>query len=289
VQGDDEVRSLASEFNHMCGRLEAAQESLLAEAEKRRQAEARLRKAERLASVGRLAAGLAHEIGTPLNVISGRAESLQRTATPDSSTERHLRAITSQIERIVRIVRDMLNFARSEQPRRAPIQMAHVIQRILELLEPRFEQGGIAVSTAFAEDLPDLAADADQLHQVFLNLVLNAADAMPDGGRLEIRAEEQLARHHPGDPVRRTVGVTVADTGTGIAPEHRDRIFDPFFTTKDVGRGTGLGLSVSYGIVEEHGGWFEVDSTPGGTRITVVLPLDPHEAPAPEPAAAEAR
>jgi signal transduction histidine kinase len=290
VQGDDEVCSLAREFNHMCGRLEAAQQSLLAEADRRRQAEARLRTAERLASVGRLAAGLAHEIGTPLNVISGRAESLQRAATPDSTTERHLRVIATQIDRIVRIVRDMLNFARSEQPRRAPIQIAQVIRRVLELMEPRFEQGSVTVRTAFGDALPDLPADADQLHQVFLNLFLNAVDAMPDGGRLTIRAEQQLARHHAHDPQRPTLAVTVADTGSGIPLEHRDRIFDPFFTTKDVGRGTGLGLSVSHGIVEEHDGWFEVDSAPDrGTQITVFLPLDPREAAAPEPAVAEAQ
>ncbi len=289
VHGDDEIRSLAQEFNQMCGRLEDAQQSLLAEAERRRQAEVRMRNAERLASVGRLAAGLAHEIGTPLNVISGRAESLQRAATPDSTTERHLRVIATQIDRIVRIVRDMLNFARSEQPRRAPMHVDQVIRRVLELMEPRFEHCGVTVHTSLSDAVPDLPADADQIYQVFLNLILNAVDAMPDGGRLEIRAEERLARHHPADPPRPTVAVSVADTGTGILPEHRNRIFDPFFTTKDVGRGTGLGLSVSYGIVEEHDGWFDVDSAPGrGTRITVFLPLDPHEAASPEPAAAEA-
>ncbi len=276
VRRRDEFGRLAQEFNIMCERLEAAQRSLLAEQEERRRAEAELRNAERLASLGRLAAGLAHEIGTPLNVIGGRAEALLRKLNGSEVAEKGLRIITAQIDRIARIVRGMLDFARAREPRLAPTEVPIVIDRVLDLLEHRIEECGVKVEPDLPRELPLVIADADQLHQVFLNLATNALDAMPGGGTLLIRAEQ--VRRAPCDregPERPFLAIAFEDTGTGIPRENLGRVFDPFFSTKDIGKGTGLGLSVSYGIVREHGGFIDIDSEPDrGARVRVYLPLD---------------
>jgi signal transduction histidine kinase len=282
----DEFGELGREFEGMVTQLEDARRSLLAEQEERRRVEEHLRRSERLASVGRLAAGLAHEIGTPLNVIGGRAEALQRRLAGNEATGRSLAIITAQIERISRIVRSLLDFARGSTPRLAPTSVADIVRGVLDLMEHRIDHGGIQVSLEVEPDLPRVRADADQLQQVFLNLASNALDAMPDGGSLKIRAARAPAPPPlagalaidgaPGaNPPAGFVAISVVDTGTGIRTEHQGRVFDPFFTTKDVGQGTGLGLSVSYGIVRDHGGAIELDSLPGaGSRFTVYLPVD---------------
>lgn len=274
IRAEDEFGWLSREFNGMCERLELTRHSLLVEQERRRDVELHLRNAERLASVGRLAAGLAHEIGTPLNVIGGRAQSALRSITGNVALEKNLSTISVQTERIVRIVRDMLDFARMRPPRRSRTNLVAVLDKVLNLLEQQFEARRVRVDFDRTDQPPSLVADSDQLEQVFLNLVLNALDAMPNGGDLKITSRTEMLVHprrqglpHP------CVAVSVSDTGIGIRPEDRDHVFDPFFTTKEAGQGTGLGLSVSYGIIEEHAGWFELDSEIGrGTRITVVLP-----------------
>ncbi len=275
IQRADELGRLAAEFNVMCDRLEGAQATLEQARAERQRIEERLREAERLAGIGRFAAGLAHEIGTPLNVIRGRAESLARRAGPDSPLAASLGVIVQQSDRVSRIVRNVLDFARAWDLRLAPVGLAELLRRTGELVRDRCEAQGIALEIAVAPDLPDVAADADRLQQVFLNLAVNAVDAMPRGGRLVLGAATREARPPEGaaGPVP-CAEVVIADDGDGIAPEHLARVFDPFFTTKEVGRGTGLGLSIAYGIVREHGGWLELDSAPGhGTRARVLLPL----------------
>lgn len=276
VRGDDELGRLALEFNRMCERLEAAQRSLEAEQAKRQQVEGRLRNAERLAGLGRLAAGLAHEIGTPLNVISGHTDLLLRRLAGDERAVGSLKAISAKSERIVRVVRDMLDFARMKPPRRAPAHVGDVVRAALGVATDQLQRDRIRMLVEVPEVLPAVLADADQLQQVFLNLVMNAQDAMPGGGTLRIAAGERALPHpRRGGGLRRCLVVTFEDTGTGIPAEHREQVFDPFFTTKEPGRGMGLGLAVSYGIVEEHGGWLDLESQPGqGTRVTVCLPIE---------------
>jgi len=280
VSGEDELAMLAREFNSMCERLETARRSLQSEQEQRRDVEDRLRSAERLAGLGRLAAGLAHEIGTPLNVISGRAEALQRSVAGQQPADRHVRIIATQIDRIARTVRDMLDFARMKAPQRVETDVVQVLGSVLELIEGPLAARNVRVVLAKDGDLPRLVADPNQLQQVFLNVVTNAMDAMTSGGELGIRVATRVAPHpEDGGPSRRWIAVRFEDTGTGIPLEDRAHVFDPFFTTKDVGRGTGLGLSVSYGIVREHGGWFDLDSETGhGTRLTVFLPIEDSQA-----------
>lgn len=274
VDGDDEFAWLSREFNGMCERLESTRANLLREQEQRREIEAELRHAERLAGLGRLAAGLAHEIGTPLNVILGRAESLQRAGAAGETANRSLGIIVSQSERIARIVRDMLDFARMKPRRHVLTDVTTCLRTTLELVDRRCEAQGVTVQLESGAALPQVSGDPDQLQQVFLNLASNALDAMPGGGTLRLHAEARTATNpeRPGPPSRCLV-VQVADSGAGIAPEDLRRVFDPFYTTKEAGRGTGLGLSVAYGIVEEHGGWIEVRSEPAaGTTFTVFLP-----------------
>ena len=289
----DEFGQLASEFDGMVDRLEEARRSLLAEQEERRRAEAGLRQAERLASVGRLAAGLAHEIGTPLNVIGGRAEALLRRLQGHGEAERSLGIISAQIDRISRIVRGMLDFARGSAAHLSPTDLTQVVRHVLDLVEHRLKKSDVRAEVEIEPGLPLVRADEDQLHQVLLNLLTNALDAMPSGGGLWIglcRAGSARARRPLPPSLRGAAGefilLWVEDSGCGIPPAQVERIFDPFFTTKDVGQGTGLGLSVAYGIVRDHGGAIEVESQPGsGTRFTIVLPIDgPRTAPGTRPA-----
>ncbi|MFN8587420.1 MAG: ATP-binding protein [Candidatus Eisenbacteria bacterium] len=273
VRGEDEFARLSREFNGMCERLEQAHERIVREQAQRRDVEEQLRQAERLAGLGRLSAGLAHEIGTPLNVILGRAESLQRSLPDGDPGARHLGIIVSQSERIARIVRDMLDFARMKPRRHVELAPAAIVRTTVELIERRADEQHVTVRVHEESDAPVLG-DPDQLQQVFLNLASNALDAMPDGGRLDVTVRVETAAPHdaPGAS-RRCVTVAMRDTGCGLEPEALSRVFDPFYTTKEAGRGTGLGLSVAYGIIEEHGGWFDVESTPGqGATFHVRLP-----------------
>jgi PAS domain S-box-containing protein len=224
----------------------------------------RLRQTERLAELGTLASGMAHEIGTPMNVILGRAEHLlQRT--DDERTRKGLEIIIGQVERITRIMNQLLTFARRRPMDRRPIDVRRTIVDTLDVLYERIQKNGIAVDTVFPETLPPAVADPDQISQVLLNLLVNAIHAMPDGGTLRLT----LSRRD------RHLALAVADTGHGIPKDVLPKVFNPFFTTKEVGKGTGLGLTVVHGIITEHGGTIEVESEPGrGTTFTLTLPIE---------------
>ena len=270
----DEFDRLAEEFSAMCDRLDAAQRSLLEEQEERQRIETNLRNTARLASLGELAAGLAHEIGTPLGVIAGRAEVLQRRLAGNEQAEQGLGIVLEQIDRISRIVRSMLDFAKVRELHLAEVDVAAVLGRTLEFVGHRLEDHGIVSEITLAGTIPRVRADAENLQEVFLNLLLNAADAMPQGGSMHVRLEPVRQTHPERGDALDAVRIEFRDTGTGIAPHHIERVFDPFFTTKEVGRGTGLGLSISYGVVREHGGWMEVESRVAeGTTIRVFLPI----------------
>jgi signal transduction histidine kinase len=222
-----------------------------------------LRQTERLAELGTLASGMAHEIGTPMNVILGRAEYLMQR-TQEETTKKGLETIVAQVERITRIMNQLLTFARRRPLERQPLDLKRTVEDCLEVVRERLGRHRIETETHFAPSLPPVHADADHMSQVLLNLVINAVHAMPEGGTLRIGLE----------PVKGHVRMTVADTGHGIPQDALPRIFDPFFTTKEVGKGTGLGLTVVHGIVQEHGGTITVESEPNrGTTFTVLLPV----------------
>jgi PAS domain S-box-containing protein len=228
------------------------------------ESERRARAAEDLASIGTLAAGLAHEVGTPMNVILGYAQMIHSSAPDDASRER-ARIIREQVQRISQIIRTLLNFARPEARRRGSVDLVEVVEESLSLLQERFRTSGIEVERRF-EPVPEIWADGEKLEQMLINLGINAADAMPEGGTLTIH----LAPYGSNE-----VQVRVADTGTGIPPGSLRRVFEPFYTTKERGEGSGLGLAVVKGIVMDHGGSIEVSSEVGkGTEFCAVLPAD---------------
>ncbi len=230
----------------------------------RKRLESQLRQAERLAELGTLASGMAHEIGTPMNVILGRAEYLlHRTA--DEGMKRGLATIVTQVERITKVMNQLLAFARRRTLERRAVDLGAIVEDSLEMFQERFSHNRIAVEKTIAPFLPPVCADRDQLMQVLINLVMNSLQAMPNGGRLRL----SLAREG------NDACLDVADTGYGIPEEIRLKVFDPFFTTKEFGKGTGLGLTVVKGIIEEHGGTITLESiVEKGTTLRIRLPLD---------------
>jgi len=231
----------------------------------RKRLQAQLRRTERVAELGTVASGMAHEIGTPMNVILGRAEYLMER-TKEESVKKGLQTIISQVERITRVMNQLLAFARRRPVEHRALDLRQAIEDNLEIFQERLSRSRITVDTSFADACPFVHADADQMSQVLINLVMNAIHAMPEGGTLRVTLAPL--------PDRGMVTVTIADTGHGMPQEIIAKIFDPFFTTKEFGKGTGLGLTVVRGIIEEHSGTIQVESQPGaGTRFTICLPI----------------
>ena len=251
----------------------------------RSELERRLVQADKLSSIGLLAAGVAHEVNTPLAVISNYAQMLTRQLAGDEQKSRMLEKIARQTFRASEIVNSLLNFSRTSPTDSCDVDLSKLVVETLSLLEHQFERAGIRIERELEPEIPLLQGNAGKLQQVFLNLLLNARDAMEHGP-----AREQghcLSVHvirHEG-----AVRVDITDTGHGIAPENLARIYDPFFTTKSARKGTGLGLAVSYGIVQEHGGTIEAcPASTGGTRFRVELPVGGRQVPAaPGPTAAQ--
>jgi two-component system NtrC family sensor kinase len=276
IKGNNEISSLASEFNQMCERLEDLYGKLTREQQERLALERSLRQSDKLASIGQLAAGLAHEIGTPLNIIGGRAEFLLGRSRSHAEISDNLQIIRSQIDRIAGIVRQLLEFSRHTEPAFRNVELANLVEKVIGLLEHKIREKNASVMIQVDSTLPSIAADPYQIQQVFLNLFLNSLHALPHGGTIAIRAA--IASHENGNGQsglgERKLCVEFEDNGAGISEEHLSQVFDPFFTTKDVGEGTGLGLSVSYGIIKDHGGEIRVDSKPGQfTRFAIFLPV----------------
>ncbi len=277
----DELSQLAQALNEMCDQLERQKNEIANESKQRLAVLDQLRHADRLKTVGRLAAGVGHELGTPLNVISGRAGLIAAGKLTDAQIQTSAQVIKDEADRVTEIVRQLLDFARRRPPRRTAMDLAQLISRTLDLLQPIAERNSVQLhvraSAAPADQTAALAhVDADQLQQVFTNIIVNAIQAMPRGGIVCIALNAIMTRN-PSAPVESPVTdhwqIAVTDEGTGIAPEHLPHVFEPFFTTKDVNEGTGLGLSIAYGIVQEHQGWIDVSSQPGaGSRFDIYLP-----------------
>ena len=225
--------------------------------------EAQLAQAEKLSSVGLLAAGVAHEVNTPLTVISTQAQMLAKQLPQGERASKILEKIIGQTFRASEIVNGLLNFSRTQGSALGPLAINKIISDTLMLLDHPLKSAHVEVETQLEPSLPPVSGSSGKLQQVFLNLFLNAKDAMPAGGQLRVATWAEDS----------TVRIEISDTGAGIPPEHLNRIFDPFFTTKGPGRGTGLGLSVSYGIIHEHAGRIQAESWPGlGTRFRLEFP-----------------
>ena len=224
--------------------------------------------AEKMASIGRMAAGLAHEIGTPLNVISGRAELLQAALPHSESQQKHTSVILDQTERIAGIIQQLLTHARQTAEHQEDFSLNVVVRKAVDLLHPELDKKGIAVHLELQDELPEVYGFSDQFHQVVINLMTNAMDAMEGKqGSIQIATSQSDG----------CAQLAVVDTGCGICEEHMSKVFDPFFTTKEFGKGTGLGLTVTSNIVHSHGGTIEVQNVEtGGTRFVVHLPRQNH-------------
>jgi len=302
VRGRDEIGQLAERFNLMVERIRVATEENSQLYEKLRlahdslqvkveEATAELRKkntelartnellstsqreaarAQRLSAIGQLAATLAHQIGTPLTAVSGHLQLLEEDPQLGPEARKRLKIVEAQIERESRIIQDLLIYARKPDPVLLPMDINVSLKECLALLRPEIDRRCVELNLLLDPALPKACADAQQLHEVFCNLIENAMDAMPKGGTLTVQS--QAIEAPPTEKINSWLAVDFIDTGHGIAPEHRDQIFQPFFTTKNVGRGTGLGLAIAFDAIRSHGGRLLVDSEPDkGTRFRVLL------------------
>lgn len=226
--------------------------------------EEQLQQSDKLSSIGLLAAGVAHEVNTPLTGISSYSQMLMQQIPESDPHHQLLQKIYRQTSRASSIVNNLLNFSRVSDARFVAIDLNQVLDDTIQLLEAQLHNTRIEVRRRYAETLPAAPGNAPKLQQVFMNLILNARDAMPHGGQLEISTSFDAE----------SLLICFRDTGEGIPSEHLSRIYDPFFTTKQIGKGTGLGLAVSYGIIQDHGGQITVESRDGeGTRFLIRLPL----------------
>ena len=252
---------------------ERALVDLRAKSEELRATTQQLWLAARLAGVGELAASIAHELNNPLGIVHLRLESILSHTPKDDSRRSALEVIDHEVERMARLVANLLQFSRPGRDQVSTVDVTDEVMRTIELTEHYFRHRGVGVQSDFHPSVPDIFADRQQLRQVLLNLFTNAADAMVEGGTLKLGVHPvELSADKPG------VVIAVADTGVGIAAEHLARVTDPFFSTKDEGKGTGLGLAICRRIVEQHHGRLEIASTLGiGTTVRVLLPVKNEE------------
>lgn len=256
-KSNDEIGLLAQSFNEMSRKMASDIEQL-------QKLNEQLIRTEKLAAMGTLAAGVAHEVNNPLASISSLIQITQAKQNLDEKTTENLKLIQTQIARITQVTKDMMNFARVREAAKSEVEINKIIETALRLasFDKSFQK--LEIEKNFDENLAKINADADQLQQVFLNLFLNARDAMPKGGEISIKTSQNS----------KEINIEISDTGSGISNTDAKKIFDPFFTTKPAGKGTGLGLAVCYGIITAHGGKIEVsDNNTNGTKFLICLPL----------------
>ncbi|UCD83770.1 MAG: HAMP domain-containing protein [Deltaproteobacteria bacterium] len=262
IASSDEIGRLAERFNQMSQNLKDKLVQMVNQ--------------EKLASIGRLASGVAHEIGNPLSSLLIDAKMLRDRLREDQEVMEPLEAIIDQAERIKGIVRNLLDFSRSPAVELEPVDIKEAVDRTITLISPQLRKSRIDLNLEVSPSLPRVMASKDQLIQVFINLIMNALEAMPTGGGLRIVAQPLTTGSRPSTEAD-FLEIRFTDTGSGIPQENLDKIFDPFFTTKPVGQGTGLGLAISYQIIRKLGGYIEVESTQDkGTTFIIKLSLAPY-------------
>lgn len=264
-RGPGELADLSRRFNRMLDNMDRAEDQIARQRRDRQDLEQRLQHAEKMASVGRLAAGVAHEIGTPLAVIDGRAQRLQRNSETDPATRRAVDGMREQVRRIGHIVRQLLAFGHGYEGRRRPVRLDRCTRQAIDMARSQAEAAGVSLDCAGPEPAPEASLDRGRIEEALDHLLRNAIHAAGRGGRVRLG-------WFGGDG---RVGFQVEDSGPGIPSDERERVLEPFYTTKPVGEGSGLGLAVVHGIVEEHGGRIELgDSDLGGAGVRIILPVD---------------
>jgi len=252
VEGQDELAEMAGAFNRMTDMIRHNKEM-----------EASLAQQGKMASLGVLSSGVAHEINNPLGVILGYAGYIEGKMAEDDPNYRYIHEIKRESKRCKKIVQDLLSYARTPRPSLEPVDLNRLLSQIVDFAANHTDMRGVAITTEFAPALPQVMLDGDQMRQVAINLILNAGGAMPEGGRLTVKTEQLDAEH---------VRIAFTDSGCGIPQESIEKIFEPFYTTKE--RGTGLGLAITRQIIEHHHGEISIESTPGtGTTVRVTLPI----------------
>lgn len=260
IKANDELHELADSFNSMASALKNRDQQLKDFARKK------IMESERLAVIGQLAADVAHEINNPLQGIVAFSHLLLEQREGENSTKDYLKKIVSQANRCTEIIRGLLDFSRPRKPQKKLSNINHLLHECISLVENQAIFHNIQIVENVEQKLPSVVIDPSQIQQVFMNMIINAAEAMDGDGRLTI--------HTSFDPTEKCIEIEFADTGHGISENNLERIFDPFFTTKEMGHGTGLGLAISYGIIKEHQGTISVQSEVGkGTTFIVRLPV----------------
>jgi signal transduction histidine kinase len=284
VGSEDELGRLAHSFNSMIIKLNKTKKKV----EKLHYEQ--MKKADRLATVGEMAAGIAHEIKNPLTGIAGVVQVLSNDFGPDDPRKSILKEVLEQIERLDKAVKNLLSFARPPQPKLGDLNVNEIIDKIATFLMPQFSKNGVKLTVNLSPETPVVSGDPELLQQVFLNIMLNGIQSMKDGGYMTVDSELQNvprsvltrmgapddiqppAEESEGNRLHEAVSVRISDTGKGIPPDTMLKIFNPFFTTRQ--QGTGLGLSITQKIVEQHGGGITVESTEGeGTTFIIYLPV----------------
>ena len=272
IDSGDEIEQLSKQFNSMASKLEESHQTLERKVEERtlelRESQEAMVQQEKMVGVGQLAAGIAHELNTPLGTIIGYAQMLREDLSQQAAPTGNLRdvdEIIGQAGRCRDLVKNLLNFSRRSSTEKTNGSVNEIIRKVLSLVQHDFEMKNVRLHLNLDSDAPTVRVNENEIAQVILNLANNAADSMPSGGNLDV------STHYDDDSER--ICITIRDTGCGIKESDRTRVFEPFFTTKEVGKGTGLGLSISYKIVENHQGSIEFDTTLGnGTTFRVYLP-----------------
>ncbi|MGM0382831.1 MAG: sensor histidine kinase, partial [Thermodesulfobacteriota bacterium] len=262
ISKDKEMRVLQNTFKDMV-------ESM---GRRRIEAENRLIQSEKQASIGKLAAGVAHEINNPLTGVLTYTHMLLRRKDIEDDIRSDLQIIAESTERVRNIVKSLLDFSRQTKLDKESIEINKLVSSAISLMENQALVKGVSITFSPGENLPMLTLDRSQFQSVLLNIIINALDATEPGGSITIHTATAVSA---GDSGHRGVEITIADTGSGIPPDNLDKLFDPFFSTKEVGQGTGLGLSVSYGIIQRHGGTIRVQSElEKGSTFFIWIPIE---------------
>lgn len=278
ISSNDEFGQLASAISQMSSRLQEQRATIEAETRTRLQTQQQLRHIDRLGTVGTLAAGVAHELGTPLNVVSGRAGLISSGQLSPADVSSSAQTIQKEAERMTAIIRQLLDFARRTGTEHASINLIQLARQTCELMQPLARKAHVDLTVNADENSSvTTVGDSGQLQQVITNLISNAIQSIPDGGKIVIKVHsEQIQPPAVIESQQNHFAcLEVMDTGIGMTDTETEHVFEPFYTTKDVGEGTGLGLSIAYGIVREHGGWIDVASEKNqGSTFRVWLPID---------------
>ena len=282
IKGEDELVGLARIMNDMCTRLLIAKEKIHFEHLARLKTLEQLRHTEKLSTVGQIAAGIAHEIGTPLNVVDGRAKMIISEPLDHDEIVNCAKIIKTQAERITLIIRQLLDYSRKKKSHPKTLEsVENIINQVFHLLSPMATKQGIALILNIAADTKvGCRMDGQQIQQVFMNVIMNSIQATPKGKNVHVELSNTTLKSmlHTDDQIREFIRIDVIDEGMGIAEDQLQEIFTPFFTTKQIGLGTGLGLSIARELLEEHGGWIEVENRrPRGARFSIFLLLEETE------------